>query len=61
MEVNLVGQSTRVFTKRIAKHPRLRQHIGELNFKLLVKQRYEYEHARANHQIYRLRLLRERT
>jgi hypothetical protein len=58
MEVNLVGQSIKVFTKRVAKHPRLIQTIGELNFGLLVKQRHGYKHSRANHQVYRLRLLR---
>jgi hypothetical protein len=33
--------------------------IGELNFGLSVKQRHGYKHSRANHQVYRLRLLRE--
>jgi hypothetical protein len=61
MEVNLVGHSTRVFTKRVGKHPRLRQHIGEQNFGLSVKQRYGYKHLRDNHHVYRLRLLKERT
>jgi hypothetical protein len=61
MRVNLVGQTIRVFTQKGLQniHDSCKQ-IGELNFGLSVKQRHGYKHARANHQVYRLRLLREK-
>jgi hypothetical protein len=61
MRVNFVGQTTRVFTqKELQNIHDLSKHIGELNFGLSIKQRHGYKHSRANHQVYRLRLLREK-
>jgi hypothetical protein len=46
MKVNLVGQSIKVFTKRVANIHGLCKPIEELNFGLSVKQRHGYKHSR---------------
>jgi hypothetical protein len=61
MRVNLVGQSTRVFPKRVAKHSRLMQTYRRTNFGLSVKQRHGYKTFKASNHGYKLRLIRKRT
>jgi hypothetical protein len=62
MRVNLVGQTTRVFAQKGLQniHDSCKI-IGELNFGPSAKQRHGYKHSRTNHQVYRLRFLREKT
>jgi hypothetical protein len=59
IKVNLVGQSIKVFTKRVVKHPWLKQTYRRTQLWAFDQAKAWIQHSRANHQVYRLRLLSE--
>jgi hypothetical protein len=61
MRVNLVGQSIKVFTKRVGKHPCLIQTYRRTKLWAFGQAKAWIQTFKGNHQVYRLRLLREKT
>jgi hypothetical protein len=61
MKVHLVGQSIRVFTKRVAKHPQLMQTYQRTKLWAFGQAKAWIQTFKASNRGYKLRLLRERT
>jgi hypothetical protein len=61
MKVNLVGQSIRVFTKRVAKHPQLMQTYRRTKLWAFSQAKAWIQTFKASNRGYKLRLPRERT
>jgi hypothetical protein len=61
MRVNLVGQSTRVFTKIVAKHPWLMQTHRRTKLWAFGQARVWIQALKASNHGYMLRFIRERT
>jgi hypothetical protein len=59
MEINLVGQSIRVFTKIVAKHPWLMQIYRRTKLWAFGQAKAWIQTFKASHHGYRIRLLRE--
>jgi hypothetical protein len=57
----LVGQSIRVFTKRVAKHPWLKQTYQRTKLCVFAQAKAWIQTFKASNHGYRIRLLRERT
>jgi hypothetical protein len=60
MKVNLVGQSIRVFTKRVGKHPWLIQTYRRTQLWAFGQAMAWIQTFKASNHCYRIRLLRER-
>jgi hypothetical protein len=61
MKVNWVGQSIRVFTKRVGKHPRLIQTYRRTKLWAFGQAKAWIQTFKASNHDYKLRLIRERT
>jgi hypothetical protein len=61
IKINLVGQSTRVFTKRVAKHPQLMQTYWRTKLWAFGQAKAWIQTFKASNHGYKLRLIRERT
>jgi hypothetical protein len=61
MKVNLVGQSIKVFTKRVGKHPRLMQTYRRTKLWAFGQAKAWIQALKASNHGYRIRLLIERT
>jgi hypothetical protein len=61
MKVNWVGQSIRVFTKRVGKHPQLIQTCRRTKLWVFGQAKAWIQTFKASNHGYRIRLLRERT
>jgi hypothetical protein len=60
MEINWVGQSIRVFTKRVGKHPQLIQTYRRTQLWAFGQAKTWIQVLKASNHVYRLRLLREK-
>jgi hypothetical protein len=60
MRVNLVGQSIRVFTKRVEKHPQLMQTYRRTKLWVFGQAKAWIQTFKASNHSYKLRLLMER-